>query len=151
MKFDGVHEFTQPAAEVWEKLTDARYLAPCLPDLDSVKEADADRAVCVVKPNFSFARGTLNMTMNIGDKVPAKSAKMVLDSKGIGANSTVEASFVLEPREGGGCVMKWSAAVTQLGGLLRALPSGLVQGSAKKILDQAWTNFQAKLSAGGPS
>jgi carbon monoxide dehydrogenase subunit G len=146
MKFDGVHEFTQPPAEVWDRLTDARFLVPCLPDLDTVKEVDADRAVCVVKPGFSFARGTLEMAVQITDKVPGQSAKMVMNSKGIGSTSTVEATFNLEAKDGGGCVMKWNAAVTQLGGLLRAAPSGLLQASAKKVLDQAWANVQAKMN-----
>jgi uncharacterized protein len=147
MQFDGVHEFTQPVAEVWQKLTDARYVVPCLPDLDSVKEVEADRAVCVVRPGFSFARGTLEMTLQVLDKVPDTSAKMVMDSKGIGSSSHVEASFTLEPKEDGGCRMKWTAAITQLTGLLKALPRGLVQASGKKVLEQAWANVQAKMTA----
>jgi carbon monoxide dehydrogenase subunit G len=147
MKFDGVHEFDQPAAEVWDKLTDARYVVPCLPDLDAVKEIDADHAVCTIKPGFSFVRGTLEMTVRIFDRVPGRAAKMVMDSKGIGTSSTVEASFVLEPREGGGCRMNWTAEVAKLGGLLKAAPTGLLQGAASRVLEQAWRNVQKKMTA----
>jgi len=149
MQFDGVHEFGQPAAEVWARLTDARFLAPCLPDLDSVKEADADRAVCVLKPGFSFARGTLEMTMLIRDRVSGVSAKIVMNGKGIGSHSTVEANFTLEPRDDGGCRMKWTAAITELGGLLKAVPRGLVQAAGKKVLDQAWVNVREKMGRDG--
>src|SRR5262245_46528448 len=121
MKFDGVHDFAQSADEVWVKLTDARFLAPCLPDLDTVKESEADRAVCVVKPGFSFARGSLELTVRVLDKVPARSARFVMDGKGIGSSSTVEASFALAAKDAGGCAMTWTAAITQLGGLLKAV------------------------------
>jgi carbon monoxide dehydrogenase subunit G len=152
MQFDGVHEFTQPAAEVWPKLTDARFVIPCLPDLDSIKEVDADQGSCIIKPSFSFARGVLDMTVSITDKVPGTSAKMIMVSKGIGGSSTIEATLTLEPREDGGCRMKWTAAITQLTGLLRAAPPSLVQAAGKKILDQAWANVQTKIAAeAGPS
>jgi uncharacterized protein len=144
LQFEGVKDFSRPPAEVFARLTDASFLAECMPGVESVKEADRDRAVCVLRPSFTFVRGTLEGTLQIVDRVAPTSARLLLHSKGIGSTSDVEAALRLEP-QGTGTRMHWSAQVVQLGGLLKALPPGLVKGSAEKILTDAWVALETKM------
>ena len=58
LRFEGDRDFSRTPAEVWERLTDARFLVRCIPDVDSVKEVSADRAVLILRPGFAFVRGT---------------------------------------------------------------------------------------------
>src|SRR5438067_1801791 len=44
LHFEGTRDFARPPAEVWARLTDARFLVKCLPGVESVKQADADGA-----------------------------------------------------------------------------------------------------------
>src|SRR5437763_14844136 len=89
LRFEGDKDFPHPPAELWARLTDARFLVQCIPDVDSVSEALPDRATLVLRPGFAFVRGTLDMTLRVVDGVAPTSARLLLHSKGIGSSSDV--------------------------------------------------------------
>ena len=146
LRFEGDRDFSRTPAEVWERLTDARFLVRCIPDVDSVKEASADRAVLILRPGFAFVRGTLEVTMQISERSPPTSGKIVLNSKGIGSSSTVEATLTLAALNETATSVHWVAEVKQLGGLLKLVPSGLIRGAAQKVITDAWTNAETKMT-----
>ena len=37
LRFEGDRDFRQAPAELWAKLTDARFLAQCIPDVETVR------------------------------------------------------------------------------------------------------------------
>jgi carbon monoxide dehydrogenase subunit G len=144
VRFEGEKDFPQPPAELWAKLTDARFLAQCLPDVESVKEAEPQHAVLVLRPGFSFVRGTLDVTLHVVDAVePA--ARYTVASKGIGSSADVDATIALTP-QGNGTRVRWTAEVKTLGGLLKMVPSGLIRGAAQKVIHDAWNAVEAKLN-----
>ena len=145
VRFEGEKDFPQPPAELWAKLTDARFLVQCIPDVESIKEQEADRAVMVLRPGFSFVRGTLEATLRIVDAVEPASAHYVIANKGIGSSADVEAMIELAP-QGTGTRVRWTAEVKALGGLLKMVPSGLIRGAAQKVVDDAWSAVEAKLN-----
>jgi len=145
VRFEGEKDFPQAPAELWAKLTDVRFLVRCLPDVESVKEVEADHAVLVLRPGFSFVRGTLDMTLRVVDAVePA--ARYVVVSKGIGSSADVEATVVLAPQDTGTRV-RWAVEIKTLGGLLKMVPAGLIRGAAQKVVHDAWSAIEAKLNA----
>jgi carbon monoxide dehydrogenase subunit G len=143
-RFEGDRDFTQPPMDLFAKLTDARFLVTCIPDVESVSEQEADRAVLTLRPGLAFARGTLEVTLQVVEKTPSTAARMLLTSKGIGSSSTVEASLTLTPHNDGTRV-HWVAEVKELGGLLKMVPQGLIRGAAEKVLNDAWAAVEAKL------
>jgi carbon monoxide dehydrogenase subunit G len=44
-RFEGDRDFAQPPMDLFAKLTDARFLATCIPGVKSVTEEAAERAV----------------------------------------------------------------------------------------------------------
>ena len=70
-----------------------------------------------------------------------------ITSKGIGSSSEVETSLKISPADGGARV-HWSADVKNLGGLLKAIPSGLIRGAAQKTIEGIWQGVTAKLAEG---
>jgi uncharacterized protein len=146
-RFEGDRDFPQPPANLFAKLTDARFLVTCLPDVESVSEQEADRAVLTLRPGLAFARGTLEVTLQVVEKTPPTAARMLLTSKGIGSSSTVEASLALAPHNDGTRV-HWIAEVKELGGLLKMVPQGLIRGAAEKVLNDAWAAVEMKLRSG---
>ena len=146
VRFEGEKDFPQPPAELWSKLADARFLVQCIPDVESVKEQEADRAVMVLRPGFSFVRGTLETTLRVVDAIEPASARYVLANKGIGSSAEVEAIVALAP-QGTGTRVRWTAEVKTLGGLLKMVPSGLIRGAAEKVINDAWATMEAKLNA----
>lgn len=148
LHFEGDRDFTQKPDELFAKLTDARFLAPCIPDVESVTQLQPDRAVLVLRPGFAFVRGTLEVTLAVVDAVAPTTARVILHSKGIGSSSQVEAGLTLTAH-GDGTRLHWVADVKELGGLLKMVPSGLVRGAAQKVIGDVWNSIQAKLAAPG--
>ena len=145
LHFEGDWDFPQAPADLWARLTDARFLVQCIPGVESVPLAEPDRAVCVLRPGFSFVRGTLEVTLHVVERVPGTSARFLLHSKGIGTSSDLEAALTFTPREEGTRV-HWTADVKELGGLLKAVPRGLIQAAAQKVIADAWDAVAARLA-----
>jgi carbon monoxide dehydrogenase subunit G len=144
LHFEGDQELSRSPAELYPKLSDARFLVQCIPGGTVVGEPDADRAMCKVKPALSFVTGSLEVTAQVTERVPDSLVRVTLRSKGIGSSSDVEGVLTLTPQDGG-TRLHWTADVTRLGGLLKAVPSGLIRGAAQKVINDVWDNVQAKL------
>jgi carbon monoxide dehydrogenase subunit G len=145
IQFEGDRDFAPPPAELFAKLSDARFLVKCIPDVESVAKAEPTEATCTIRPGFSFVRGTLELTIRVAEAVPEKSVKLLLNSKGIGNTSAVEALLTLVPREAGSRV-HWQAQVKEMGGLLKMVPQGLVRGAAQKVVADAWAAVEVQLA-----
>lgn len=148
VRFEGEKDFSQPPAEVWAKLSDARFLAPCIPDVESVAEVEADRARLVLRPGFSFVRGTLEVTLHVVDAVAPESARYTIANKGIGSSADVEATIALAPQDTGTRV-RWAAEIKALGGLLKMVPPGLIRGAAQKVVQDTWNEVEKRMKAEG--
>lgn len=146
VRFEGEKDFSQPQAELWTKLSDARFLVQCIPDVESVPEVEPDRARLVLRPGFSFVRGTLEATLHIVDAQAPASARYTIANKGIGSSADVEAIIALVP-QGTGTRVRWTAEIKALGGLLKMVPTGLIRGAAQKVVHDTWSAVEAKLNA----
>jgi carbon monoxide dehydrogenase subunit G len=147
LHLEGDQNFAQPPADVWAKLSDARFLVQCIPGIESVSRSEQQTAVCVLRPGFAFVRGTLEVTIQVTEAVPAELIRIDLYSKGIGSSSQVLAALDLVPQAEGSRV-HWTADVTELGGLLKAVPQGLLKASAQKVISDVWSAVQIKVQAG---
>jgi carbon monoxide dehydrogenase subunit G len=143
LRFEDDRDLVQPLAEVSSKLSDARFLVTCIPDVGSVTTAEADHAVCILRPGFSFVRGTLELTLRLTE-VKLPTIRVLLSSKGIGTTSDVEATLTLQ-ESGTGTRIHWVAEVKNLGGLLKAVPQGLIRGAAEKVIKDAWEGVARRL------
>jgi carbon monoxide dehydrogenase subunit G len=143
--FEGDKEFAQLPGELWPQLSDPRFLVGCLPDVESVSRAEVDMAEFKLRPGLSFVRGTLDVTMRRGECVAEKSVRFTVVGKGIGSTSQVEAVLNLEPKEKGTRI-HWTVDITELGGLLKAVPQGLIKASAQKVIADVWAAVEKKLA-----
>jgi carbon monoxide dehydrogenase subunit G len=146
MQFEGDKDFSKAPADVWARLSDGRFLVQCIPGAESVARAEADEAVCKIRPGFAFVRGTLEVTLRVKERQPDSAVRVTLTSKGVGTSSEVDIAMTLTPQDGGTRV-HWKAEVTQLGGLLKMVPKGLIRGAAQKVIGEVWANVEAKIGA----
>jgi carbon monoxide dehydrogenase subunit G len=147
LSFDGQKDFPHLTPEVlWEKLSDARFLVRCVPDVHQISQQEREQAVFSLRPGFAFIRGTLDVTMRVAEAASPGTVRLSLLSKGIGTSSEVEALLTLTAHENGSRV-NWRAEVKQLGGLLKAVPKGLIQGAAQKVVHDAWNAVEAQDAA----
>src|SRR5207237_663824 len=101
LRFEGDRDFALAPGDLFSRLSDARFLVECIPDVESVGTAEPDRATLVLRPGFSFVRGTLQVSLQVVEAVAPRSARVLLHSKGIGSTSDVEASLELAEHDGG--------------------------------------------------
>src|SRR3954454_19788597 len=99
LRFEGDKDFSHAPDVVWAKLSDAGFLLRCIPDIDAIKEQDADKAKFVIRPGFAFVRGTLETELSATEKAAPTTVRWLVRSKGIGSSSTVEATLTLSPNE----------------------------------------------------
>jgi carbon monoxide dehydrogenase subunit G len=144
LHFEGDKDFAPAPPELWSKLSDARFLVRCIPGAEKVVEAAPERAIGVVRPGFAFVRGTLEVTLRVLESKEPSAVRLGLTSKGIGSSSEVAATLALADHETGSRV-HWTADVQSLGGLLKAMPQGLIRGAAEKVIADVWANVEARL------
>jgi carbon monoxide dehydrogenase subunit G len=142
--FEGERTFALAPEQLWPKLRDAAFLATCIPDGTPHEGATRDKAVCTVRPGFSFMRGSIDVTIEIIGGQEPTSVKYMQKSKGIGASSEVETALTLSPHESG-TKIAWRAEVKSLGGLLKMVPSGLIRGAAQKVIEDVWQGVAEKV------
>ncbi len=145
LTFEGDRVFPVPPAELWPKLSDASFLVYCVPDGTVKGTPERSKAACLVRPGFAFVRGSMDVTVDIVEAVAPTHVKMQLTSKGIGTSSDVVVSMTIAA-EGSGSKIHYYAEITRLGGLLRAVPGGLIRGSAQKVIEDVWKNVEKKLT-----
>jgi carbon monoxide dehydrogenase subunit G len=141
LRFEGDRKFSKPPAEVFARLSDARFLVPCVPDVSSTKSLGEDAAEIVLRPGFAFIRGTLDVRLERTALEPPTRVVWKLTSRGIGTSSEVEATLTLAEAEGG-TATHWAAEVKSLGGLLKLVPGGLIRGAAERVINDAWDRIE---------
>jgi carbon monoxide dehydrogenase subunit G len=145
--FEGEKTFPLPVSEVAAKLSDAGFLASCLPDAE-VSEASPDKAAWKLRPKLAFLTGSLNVEMTKTAHEAGKAVTFKVFAKAMGASSTVNATLNFKEAEGGTAV-HWTGDLVEVTGLLKLVPKGLLQGSAQKVIDDVWTSVGTKLTASG--
>ncbi|MFO0851369.1 MAG: SRPBCC domain-containing protein [Gemmataceae bacterium] len=146
IRFEGVEPLPLPPAAAFDRLADAGWLARALPDAE-VLDTAADRAAWRVKPKFAFMAGTLDTVAEVLDRQPPAAVRYRVVSKGVGSNSSVDATLTLEPADDGTSRVRWAADVTELGGLLKLVPRGLIQAAAQKVIEDVWVAVREKLAS----
>lgn len=144
--FEGDKTFPLPVAEVAAKLSDAGFLANCLPDAQ-VSEATPDKAAWKLRPKLAFLTGSLNVEMTTTAREAGKSVAFKVYAKAMGASSTVVTNLTFAEAPGGGTAVHWTGDLTEVTGLLKMVPKGLLQGSAQKVIDDVWAAVTARLTA----
>jgi carbon monoxide dehydrogenase subunit G len=141
--FEGMESCSSAPDIVFAQLSDAEFLARCLPD-STVLEANPDRAVWKVRPKLAFLSGELDTVATVVDRQPGQSVRYRLETKGVGSGSVVEAVLQFSADDAGTQV-KWSGDITALSGLLKLAPKGLVQATAQKVIGDVWASIKPRV------
>jgi uncharacterized protein len=132
-------------AEVAARLSDAGFLANCLPEA-TVSEATPDKAAWKIRPKLAFLTGSLNVEMTTTGREAGKSASFKVFAKALGASSTVTSTLTFA-EAGTGTAVHWIGDLIEVTGLLKMVPKGLLQSSAQKVIDDVWNAVAAKLAS----
>jgi carbon monoxide dehydrogenase subunit G len=145
LHMEGDKQFRQSPEELFARLTDLGFVLTCLPDVTEVKSVEAGRARATVRPSFAFVKGTLELTIEKLEELPPVSARLLFRNKGIGSSAEVEASFSLSATAEG-TQLHWVGKLHSLGGLLKLVPKGLIQGAAQKVVADMLDRIERQIS-----
>jgi carbon monoxide dehydrogenase subunit G len=146
LQFEGEKTLPLGPEACWMKLTDSEFLSQCIPNVESVSQSAPSQIQLKLRPGVSFVRGTLDVTIKVEKGEPGKSARYAAHSRAIGSSSDAEAKLNLEPVPGG-THLRWTVVIKTLGGLLKAVPQGLIKASVQKVITDLWSEVEQKLSA----
>lgn len=147
LEFGGEERFEAPPQKVYALLTDLDAMARTIPDLVSSEKVDEQTLRCVVRPGFSFMRGTMKLAISLADCQPPEQAAMNVAAQGIGVSMAVVSQLRVVP-EGDGTRLEWQARVEQLKGLIAAVSPGLIKAAADQVIRHAWGEVRKELERG---
>ena len=144
IEFGGEEHFRASPEKLYGLLTNLDAMAATIPDLVSSERADERTLKCVVRPGFSFLRGTMKLAIALGETSPPERATMSVAAQGIGVGMNVVSQLAIAP-DGGGSILTWSAEVGELKGLIAAVSPSLISAAADQVIRHAWSQVRKQL------
>lgn len=143
-EFGGQEAFAAEPARLYALLTDLNALTQIVPDLVSSERSGEREMRCVVRPGFSFLRGTLKLAVTLADLDPPRTARMKVAAQGIGVSMEIESYFTIAA-EGRGSRLWWNARIDRMKGLVASVSPGLVKAAADRVVRHAWQQVRRRL------
>jgi uncharacterized protein len=146
MQFSGMTAINAPRDRVWAFVIDPQQVGWCGPGVESIEEVDAThfRARAKVGIGVISARFAVNLEL-VESQEPHRA---VIKASGQAPGSAVEATgeMRLSGPADGPTTMDWSADVAILG-TIASVGARLIEGTADKLIKQAFDCMRAKLEA----
>ena len=147
IEFGGEEHFQASPRRLYELLTNLDAMAGTIPDLVSSERVDERTLRCVVRPGFSFLRGTMKLAIELADLQPFERASMGITAQGIGASMQVHSNLAISPAAAGS-KLEWTAQIDQRRGLVSALSPALIEAAADQVIRHAWRQVRTQLGEG---
>jgi carbon monoxide dehydrogenase subunit G len=144
MQAAGDRDFALPMNDLFARLSDAAWLAGCLAEVQ-ITQATADVAAWNLRPKLAFVAGTIDTTLTVTERKAPTEMRAKVFSKGVGTTATVE-TLLTFAAQGDGTRVHWEMSISQLTGLLKLVPKGLLQGAAQKVIEDVWVSIEKKLT-----
>jgi uncharacterized protein len=134
MKLAGQYILPAPPTKVWALLTDPNRLAKLLPGCERLDPDGPDRFKAAVKFGIAAISGKYAGTIEFAEKNPPNSMRMKLSGKGI--PGFVDGVGHIELTEKGGQTELRYTGEAQVGGMIASVGQRMIEGAARKIVDQ---------------
>jgi carbon monoxide dehydrogenase subunit G len=146
MQFSGTTEINAPRERVWAFVIDPQQVGWCGPGVESIEEVDATHFRARAKVGIGIISARFVVNLELADSQEPDRA--VIKASGQAPGSAVEATgeMRLSGPEGGPTTMDWSGDVAILG-TIASVGSRLIEGTADKLIKQAFDCMRAKLEA----
>jgi carbon monoxide dehydrogenase subunit G len=134
-------------ATVWARLNDPETLKAAIPGCESLEKLSDTELQAVAKVKIGPVSARFKGKVNLTDMDPPNSYRISGQGEGgIAGFAKGGANVRLTDAEGGGTRLSYDVDA-QVGGKIAQLGSRLIDGTAKKLADEFFTNFAKALSA----
>jgi uncharacterized protein len=143
MKLSGQYTLPAPPEKVWALLTDPARLAKLLPGCERLDPDGPDRFKAAVKFGLAAISGKYAGTLEFSEKKPHRSLRMKISGKGIPGFVDGSGRIELAPTNGQ-TEVKYDGDAT-VGGMIASVGQRMIEGAAKKIVDQFFAGAAEEL------
>jgi len=147
MEFSGAVDIPAPRERVFAFVTDPDKVGACGPGVDSIEVLDPTHFKATAKVGVGFITARFVVNLEIAQQEPPDMA--VIKAHGQAPGSAVDAMGrmnLVDGKEPGTTTMLWAAEVS-ISGMIASVGSRLVEGTANKMIDQAFDCIRAKIVA----
>jgi len=134
-----------PRARVFSALTDPAILQRAIPGCESLTPIGVDTYEATLKVGLAGIKGTYTGKAAIADKHPPDSLTLTFEGKG--APGFVRGSSAITLAEHDASTRVEAVADVQVGGLIAAIGSRLVEAAARKLADDFFRQLSQQLTA----
>jgi carbon monoxide dehydrogenase subunit G len=147
LEFSGAPEITAPRQKVWERLTDPNFVAASGPGVESVEAVDPTHFRVVSGLGVGAVKVKFKLDVELSDVVEPERLKMTARGKAPGSAVDVTSRVRLEEAGNGRTRLNW-AATTSVSGTVASVGARLLEGTARRLTEEFWTDFARRVSAG---
>lgn len=146
LEFSGAPEITAPRGKVWERLMDPHFVAASAPGVESVEAVDPHRFKVVSGVGVGPVRVRFQLDVELSDVVAPERLRMSALGRAPGSAVDTVSSVRLEPLGEHRTRLVW-AATTTITGTVAGLGTRLLEGVARRLTENFWTDFARRVSA----
>jgi carbon monoxide dehydrogenase subunit G len=146
LEFSGAPVIDAPRNEVWARLMDPDFIAASAPGVETVEAVDATHFNVISGLGIAAVRLQFRLEVELTDIVEQERLRMVALGRGPGSEVDVVSNVRLEDAGPGRTRLQWAATCT-VGGVLAGLGTRLLEGTARRLTEDFWTDFARRASA----
>ncbi len=144
MKMQGTYTLLASIDQVWAFLMDPEEIAKVMPGCEALEETAPDIYRVTLKIGVAAVKGTYTGSVQLLDKTPPTSYRMLIEGSGTPGFVKGDASIVLTA-EDNRTVLAYDAD-TQVGGLIANVGQRMIGGAAKMIIKQSLKKLGEELT-----
>jgi uncharacterized protein len=146
MDMTGEQRIAASREAVWVALNDVEVLKACIPGCESLQKQSDTEMVAKVKLQIGPVKATFNGKVKLSDLDPPNGYRIAGEGNGGVAGYAKGGAVVHLADEGSGTLMKYEARA-DVGGKLAQLGGRLIDATAKRLADEFFAKFAARLGA----
>ena len=151
MEMTGEYRIPAPREAVWAALNDPVVLQSCIPGCESLERGAENEFKATVRAKVGPVSARFSGKVTLSDFDPPKSYRISGEGQGGAAGFAKGGAVVNLEEDGAGTILRYTADA-QVGGKLAQIGSRLIDGTAKKLADEFFEAFAAKVGGmAGPA
>lgn len=145
LEFSGSPEIAAARERVWLRLMDPHFVAKSAPGVESVEIIDPTHFKVVSGFGVGSIKIGFTMDVQLLDLVPRRSARMRVRGKAPGSAVDVLSNIEIQDAGPDRVRLNWSAT-SDISGAVAGVGARLMEGAARKLTEQFWTDFARRAS-----
>ena len=146
MHFWGQIDIAAPRDRVWAFVVDPNQVGQCGPGVESIEVVDDTHFKATAKVGIGFISARFSVDLEIAETQPPDRALIKAHGQAPGSAVDGTATMTLSDGADGGTVMDWVADVL-ISGSIATVGARMIEGTANKMIGQAFTCIREKLEA----